>query len=474
MQIPFINTYVKLPDAFFQRTEPSAAVEPQLIAFNAPLAAELGIESAEATDAELAAVFSGKQLLPGSEPLAMVYAGHQFGNFVPQLGDGRAILLGEVVNRSGQQIDLQLKGAGATRFSRGGDGRAALGPVLREYIVSEAMHALGVPTTRSLAAVLSGGPVYRDQALPGAILTRVAASHLRVGTFEYFASRGQTEHLRQLADYAIARHYPDLAQGPNTYLAFFEIVARRQLRLVCKWMSIGFIHGVMNTDNTTISGETIDYGPCAFMDHFRANKVFSSIDRSGRYAYNQQGNIMLWNLANLGSCLVPLIDEDSDKAAKKLEQAFQPLPDFFRKTYFETMGRKLGLADPQPEDSALVESFFSHLAEKNADFTNAFRALTEQRDESGSFFDAWRKRLDQQDQSWEESVQLMRSVNPARIPRNHQIEKAITAAEETGDFSKFAALREALADPYTDDARFLEFTAPPTPEEEVKQTFCGT
>ncbi|MCH8495622.1 MAG: YdiU family protein, partial [Balneolales bacterium] len=350
--INFQNTYVRLPETFYERIVPTVSTSSKLIKLNTELARELGIENIESDG--FAAIFAGNTLLDGSEPLAMAYAGHQFGHFVPQLGDGRAILLGEVIDGAGNRRDIQLKGAGRTRFSRGGDGRAALGPVLREYIVSEAMHALGVRTSRSLAAVLTGDPVYRETPLPGAILTRVASSHIRVGTFEYFAARQDTDSIKVLADYVIERHYPDLGTS-NVYAQLFNSIAAAQADLVSDWMRVGFIHGVMNTDNITVSGETIDYGPCAFMDEYDHGKVFSSIDQYGRYAFGNQPKIMQWNLENLGACLVPLFGEDEEQAIEIVKNGIRMFQSEFTRHWQEKMCAKIGIFDSKPEDLTLLQ-----------------------------------------------------------------------------------------------------------------------
>jgi len=473
LRIPFDNTFVDLPAEFYEETDPAAPPAPRLIAFNEELAAELGIERGDAPDAQLAVLFSGGALPDGARPIATVYAGHQFGHPVPRLGDGRAILLGEVVGPDGRRRDVQLKGAGRTAYSRGGDGRSPLGPVLREYLVSEAMHALGVPTTRALAAVATGEMVLRDRSLPGAVFTRVAASHLRVGTFEYFAARGQVDALRALLDYAIARHDPDLAGDDDRAFAFFQRVADRTLALVARWWGVGFIHGVMNTDNTAVSGETIDYGPCAFMDAFRFDEVFSSIDRFGRYRFENQGPIAMWNLSVLASCLLPLVDGDEARAVARLEEALAELEGAFRAHWLAVMAPKLGIAEPEAADAALAEAFLERLQEEELDYTNAFRALPGELDVRGPFHDRWRERLAREGRPREEVVARMERANPVVIPRNHQVERAIADAR-MGDLDHFHALRAALRAPYTDDPALAPFKAPPAPDEVVERTFCGT
>jgi len=425
-----------------------------------------------------------------SEPLAMAYAGHQFGNFVPQLGDGRAILLGEVVGTDGQRRDIQLKGAGPTPFSRRGDGRAALGPVLREYIVSEAMAALGVPTTRALAAVATGETVWRDADLPGAVLTRVASSHIRIGTFQFFAARGDLEAVRALADHVIARHYPQAGEAADPYRVLLEAVIARQAALVAQWMLIGFIHGVMNTDNTSIAGETIDYGPCAFMDAYHPATVYSSIDRDGRYAYGNQARIAQWNLARLAETLLPLLDADEDAALKQAEAAIAGFVGQFKHAFETGLRRKLGLLGELPGDFALAQDLLVRMANNKADFTRTFRLLTDAalgaendalvRAEFAdpAAFDAWavkwRERLQAEAGGPEKRYESMRRANPAFIPRNHLVEEAIAAAVERADFAPFEALLAAMARPYADQPHAGRYAAAPRPEEIVHRTFCGT
>lgn len=484
--IYFENTYVSLPATFYDRINPTLSSSPKLIRFNNALARELGIESIEPD--ELAAFFVGNKLLDGSEPLAMAYAGHQFGHFVPQLGDGRAILLGEVVDTTGIRRDIQLKGAGRTRFSRGGDGRAALGPVLREYIVSEAMHALGVRTSRSLAAVLTGDPVYRETPLPGAILTRVASSHIRVGTFEYFAARQDTDSIKILADYVIERHYPDLGTS-NVYAQLFNSIAAAQADLVSDWMRVGFIHGVMNTDNITVSGETIDYGPCAFMDEYDHGKVFSSIDQYGRYAFGNQPKIMQWNLENLGACLVPLFGEDEEHAIEIIKNGIRMFQSEFTRHWQEKMCAKIGIFDSKPEDLTFLQDLLTLMKRHLADFTNVFRSLStvvSQNEEDRfapllsnsigvqNWLELWKTRVLSQDLTPLEIEAAMNKVNPAFIPRNHRIEEAIVMATSNNDFSEFETLLQVLAKPYEYRSEFEEYTSPPTADQRVTKTFCGT
>ncbi len=475
--IPFANTYARLPERFYARLAPTPVAAPRLVRLNTALAAQLGLDPDDLT----ADVLSGNLVPEGAEPMALAYAGHQFGNFVPQLGDGRANLLGEVAGR-----DIQLKGAGRTPFSRGGDGRAALGPVLREYLISEAMHALGVPTTRALAAVTTGEPVARETMLPGAIVTRVASSHIRVGTFQYFAARQDTDGVRALADYAIARHYPDV----SGYKAFLEAVIARQAELIARWLLIGFIHGVMNTDNCSIAGETIDYGPCAFMDAYDPATVFSSIDRQGRYAYGNQPRIAVWNLARLAETLLPLLADDDDQAVAIAQETLSGFGRTFEAAYFGGLRRKIGLSVERDGDNALAQDLLTAMAKNQADFTLTFRGLCNaavkpERDAAvrdlfvdPSAYDAWaarwRQRLAFAFETPEARRDAMRAVNPAYIPRNHNVEAALNAAIENDDFGPFEALLTVLSRPFDDQPGFARYAAPPAPSERVHQTFCGT
>ncbi|MGY5806479.1 protein adenylyltransferase SelO [Rhizobium sp. LEGMi198b] len=487
--IPFDNSYARLPPQFFANQAPTPVAAPRLVKFNRALAGDLGLD-ADVLERDGAAIFSGNKLLPGSEPIAMAYAGHQFGGFVPQLGDGRAILLGEVIDRSGRRRDIQLKGAGPTLFSRRGDGRAAVGPVLREYIVSEAMHALGIPTTRALAAVTTGERVYREKVLPGAIFTRVAASHIRVGTFQFFAARGDTDSLRILADYVIDRHYPEIKDRENRYLALLEAVSERQAALIARWLHVGFIHGVMNTDNMTISGETIDYGPCAFMDSYNSAMVFSSIDHQGRYAYANQPAIGQWNIARLGETLLSLIDPSLDAAVDLANAVLKAYGERFQAPWLAGMRAKIGLAAEEDGDLDLIQALLTLMQQQEADFTLTFRrlgALADSADNETAFatgfkdpeatkpwLTRWRERLNRDPQAPAERARAMRSVNPAFILRNHRIEQAIEAAVEDEDFSLFEALLTVLAKPYEDQPAFAPYAEPPQPAERVLQTFCGT
>jgi uncharacterized protein YdiU (UPF0061 family) len=479
MHIPFDNLYARLPDRFYVRLDPTPVAAPKLVRVNAALAETLGIDPLELAGPEGVAVLAGNAVAPGSEPMALAYAGHQFGHFVPQLGDGRANLLGEVVGRDGVRRDIQLKGSGPTPFSRRGDGRAALGPVLREYLISEAMAALGVPTTRTLAAVTTGETVWRETPLPGAVLTRVAASHVRVGTFQYFASRGDVEGVRVLADHAIARHYPEAAGTSDPYRALLEGVVARQADLVAQWLLIGFIHGVMNTDNCSIAGETIDYGPCAFMDGYDPGAVFSSIDHQGRYAYGNQPRMALWNLTRLAECLLPLLD-GNEEAAKEPLEGFAPR---FHAAYLGGLRRKIGLLTEREGDDNLTQDLLALMAADGADFTLTFRGLCDAADGDGSVralfkdgaaFDAWAARW--RGRLAEEAAPgvAMRAVNPAFIPRNHLVEAALAAAVERADFQPFEALMGVLARPFEDDPGLGRYSAPPREEERVLQTFCGT
>ncbi len=488
---PFDNSYARLPDRFFARLPPTPVSEPGLIQLNESLALELGLSPERLKTTEGIEILAGNRVPDGAEPLAMAYAGFQFGGWVPQLGDGRAILLGELIDRDGVRRDIRLKGAGPTPFSRGGDGRAGLGPVLREYIVSEAMARLGIATTRSLAAVTTGEQVARETLLPGAVLTQVAQSHIRVGTFQFFAARRDVEALHALADHVIARHYPEVSQEDKPYLALLAAVIDRQAELVAGWQRIGFIHGVMNTDNTSIAGETIDYGPCAFMDSFHPHTVFSSIDHAGRYAYGNQPSIAQWNLGGLAQTLVPLIDDDEETAIALAKETLQTFAERFAGFYRAGMRRKLGLAEEREGDEALVHDLLTRMAENKADFTLTFRRLSDADDknlaanerasalfENPAAFDewavGWRKRLASESQSPAERQSLMRSANPAYIPRNHRIEEVIVAAVEKSDLGPLQRLIEVLESPYEEQPANERYAAPPRPEEIVHQTFCGT
>jgi uncharacterized protein YdiU (UPF0061 family) len=490
VHFPFEHTYAALPANFFARVAPTPVAAPRLIKLNRALAIHLGLDPDRLSSPEGTEVLAGKRVPEGADPIAMAYAGHQFGQFVPQLGDGRAILLGEVIDADGVRRDIQLKGSGPTPFSRRGDGRAALGPVLREYIVSEAMATLGIATTRSLAAVMTGESVLRETPLPGAVLTRVAASHIRVGTFQYFAARGDTEGVRRLADHVIGRHYPQFADVDRPYHALLEGVIARQADLVARWLLVGFIHGVMNTDNTSISGETIDYGPCAFMDHYDPAMVFSSIDELGRYAYANQPRIALWNLTRFAECLLPLLAEDQDKAVEQAQSALGEFAESFNAAYQAGLRKKLGLFAARDDDFVLAQDLLDAMAKNHADFTLTFRRLSEAVpapvDDSGvrqlfadpSAYDEWavrwRQRISEEMQDPATRQSAMRLVNPAFIPRNHRIEAVIDAAINRDDFAPFEELLTVLSKPYEDQPAFASYAEPPEPHQRVLQTFCGT
>jgi serine/tyrosine/threonine adenylyltransferase len=489
MRFGFQHTYSALPDRFYAPIHPSPVADPRLVVFNTPLARELGLDP-RAIEPEAAELFSGNQLPEDASPIAMAYAGHQFGAFVPRLGDGRAILLGELKASDGALRDIQLKGSGLTPFSRNGDGRAVLGPMLREYIISEAMYALGIPTTRSLAVVTTGERVYREEVLPGAVLTRVAASHVRVGTFQYFAARGDQEGLRDLLDYVIARHYPAAREAQSPALAVLKEVTQRQVNLIARWMLVGFIHGVMNTDNMALSGETIDYGPCAFMDEYDPKTVFSSIDRNGRYSYGNQPAIAQWNLARFAETLLPLIDPDTDEAVKLAMEVLDPFIDQFDALFLAGLRRKIGLSTAGDNDAELVRNLLTTMQHSHADFTLTFRRLTlmvEKSDQQAlvrelfsadsdieSWLRTWQDRLASDPLTPADRVTLMRGVNPAFIPRNHRVHSALTAAEG-GDYEPFRRLLGVLQHPYDDQTDMAaEYGRPPQQSERVLQTFCGT
>lgn len=482
------HSYARLPRAFFQTWQPSPVAEPEWLAFNKALATQLGLPESYWRSAEGLAVFAGNQLPEWAEPLAQAYAGHQFGQYNPRLGDGRALLLAEVIDCDGKRFDIQLKGSGPTPFSRGGDGRSPIGPVIREYLVSEAMHVFGVPTTRALAAVTTGESVYREDAQPGAVFTRVASSHLRIGTFQYIAAQGEPDHIQQLADYVIERHYPDCKEQDNPYLALLAQVISKQAELVAHWMRLGFIHGVMNTDNTSISGETIDYGPCAFIDQYQADKVFSSIDRRGRYAYSNQPPVALWNLARLAESLLSLIADDEKRAVERATDALQQFQPQYEALWLQHMSAKLGISQPSPADKALIDDYLQLLQQHEVDFTLGFRYLSGELQGSAAnqasdlfaqpeAFNSWRERwlarLALQGQDHKALAVQMDQVNPLLIPRNHLIAKAIQQAELHGDLTLFNRLHKAWQTPFADSAD-ADLTAPPKPEEVVQRTFCGT
>jgi len=489
----FDNSYARLPDRFYARLAPTPIREPRLVKLNDRLAQHLGLDPQELSSATGIEILSGNRVPADASPLAMAYAGHQFGAWAPQLGDGRAILLGGVVDRHGVRHDIELKGAGRTPFSRMGDGRAALGPVLREYIVSEGMAALGIPSTRALYVVTTGEAVYRERTLPGAILTRVARSHVRVGTFEFFSGRGDVEALRSLADYVIERHYPDIAEAAKPYRALLDAVAKRQAELVARWMLVGFIHGVMNTDNCSIAGDTIDYGPCAFMDGYHPHTVFSSIDHQGRYAYGNQPRIALWNLARLAQTLLPLLGDDDQRAVAEAQEAIDAYPRYYETAWRAGMARKLGLNEIRDDDIDLAQDLLTIMAENGADFTLTCRGLCELSvadpgaEEETTIrplyadpgaFDSWalrwRRRLAEEVRDQGERRGAMRTANPAFIPRNHLVEKAIRSAVDEADHATFGELMTVLADPFEDQPAHASYAEPPRPEEVVHQTFCET
>ncbi len=488
VHFPFQNSYSTLPDSFFARVAPTPVAAPRLIKLNRPLAVQLGLDPDVLDTPEGAEILAGKTVPAGADPIAMAYAGHQFGHFVPQLGDGRAILLGEVIDRDGIRRDIQLKGSGPTPFSRRGDGRAALGPVLREYIVSEAMFALGIPTTRSLAAVITGEHVMRETVLPGAVLTRVASSHIRVGTFQFFAVRRDTDAIRRLADHVITRHYPDLLQAERPYHALLAGVVARQAELIARWLLVGFIHGVMNTDNSSISGETIDYGPCAFMDAYNPSQVFSSIDEMGRYAYANQPRIALWNLTRLAECLLPLLSDDQEKAVAEAQDILSAFSETFSEAYQAGLRRKVGLFTERDGDEALIQDLLDAMAKNQADFTLTFRKLgdavaDDANDVRAQFMEPaaydewagrWRARIALEPQTATERQVAMNAVNPIFIPRNHRVEAVIQAAVNDDDYAPFEELVKVLAKPYEDQPEFSAYAEPPLPDQRVLQTFCGT
>jgi Uncharacterized conserved protein len=484
----FDNSYARELEGFFAPWQAATVPSPHILLFNHALASQLGLNGAALDSDAGAAIFSGNEIPEGVQPLAQAYAGHQFGNLSPQLGDGRALLLGELLDPDGRRWDIQLKGSGRTPFSRGGDGKAALGPVLREYLMGEAMTALGIPTTRALAAVSTGEIIHRDTPLPGAILTRIAASHIRVGTFQFFAIRNDQEKVRQLADYTIARHYPALKTVKNPYLALFNAVADQQAALIARWMLAGFIHGVMNTDNMSIAGETIDYGPCAFMDRYDPATVFSSIDSQGRYAYGNQPLIAQWNLTRFAETLVELVDSDNEAAIRQLTEAINHFPKVYADYWLQGMRAKLGLHTEEEQDQELAQDFLMTLEGQSVDYTRAFRslsavalgnpaALRSQFDDAetvDAWLQRWQDRLTRQPVQAEEMARHMDRVNPIYIPRNHKVEEALDAATQNRDLSLFRQLLEVLAEPFTERPG-LESYAQPAPESfGVYKTFCGT
>ncbi len=478
----FDNSYARLPKSFFTSLNPTPVRSPKLVILNEPLATSLGLKVQALKCEDGVEVFAGNQIPEGASPLAQAYAGHQFGHFT-MLGDGRALLLGEQINPLGERLDIQLKGSGKTPYSRGGDGRAALGPMLREYIISEAMHALGIPTTRSLAVVSTGQSVLRESELSGAIMTRVAASHLRVGTFQYVAKWCTVEELRALADYTLKRHFPDVEASESRYLSLLQEVIKRQAVLIAKWQLVGFIHGVMNTDNMAISGETIDYGPCAFMDAYDPATVFSSIDVQGRYAYGNQPYIAGWNLARFAETLLPLLHENQDQAVKIAQDAISKFIELYQSNWIAGMRAKLGIFNEEAEDEALIKDLLSMMQKYRADYTNTFRALTfEKLDDTELFVttefaqwqELWKARLSRQQESKALSVQLMRNSNPAVIPRNHRVEEALEAAVEQGDYSVMERLLHVLSSPFAHTPEQDDYSTLPAPSPRPYRTFCGT
>ncbi len=486
MKFTFDNTYAQQMTDFYESCHAAQAPDPKLIKFNSALASQLGLNINDLSN--IIDIFSGNVAPDGASPLAQVYAGHQFGGFSAQLGDGRALLLGEIVDLQGQRVDIQLKGSGRTSFSRGGDGKAALGPVLREYILCEAMHALGIPTSRALAAVTTGETVIRTEPLPGAVFTRVAASHIRIGTFQYFAARSETNKVKQLADYTIARHYPELLSSQNPYLDLLAAVVDTQASLVAQWMLVGFIHGVMNTDNMTVSGETIDYGPCAFMESYDPNTVYSSIDHQGRYAYQNQPPIAQWNLARMAETLLSLIDTDTERAIEMAVEVVNQFPDKYTKYGLQGMRAKVGLTSIEEDDLALMNNLLASMDKQNVDYTLLFRNLAdtiddkqqaayEMFDDAADFrqwIEQWRNRLNRDVLSTSDSVELMNQTNPMYIARNHKVEEAIEAAVSTADYSKFEQLIETLSQPCQLQEGKQDYAKPAPKEFTDYKTFCGT
>ncbi|ADI00382.1 protein adenylyltransferase SelO [Salisediminibacterium selenitireducens] len=474
------QSYIKeLPELFYRITDAQQVQNPELLLFNDTLAKEIGLDP-DQLDASITAIFAGNAFPKGALPFSQAYAGHQFGNFT-MLGDGRAVMIGEQITPAGKRVDLQLKGSGITEFSRGGDGRAALGPMLREYLISEALHALGIPANRALAIVTTGSPVYRQTIQPGAVLTRVADSHLRVGTFQYAAQFGSDDDVRSLADYAIRRHDPDLAEEPDRYHRFLKRVMDRQAKLMADWLHIGFIHGVMNTDNMTISGESIDFGPCAFLDHYDPATVFSSIDREGRYAYGNQPYIASWNLARLAETLIPLIHDDQDEAIAILQEDMKAFAELYQSYWLDGMRRKLGLKESKDGDSTLFTELLQWMEENKADFTNTFRSLSDgsvpdQADgRLNDWITRWQERIKSEGRSVVEAQTMMRTVNPAVIPRNHLVEEALDQAVQKDDLTLFHELLAAVRQPYEGTGIPPRFTEPPSKRfTDGYQTFCGT
>ena len=476
--LDFSNTYVNLPDHFFQRIQPQRVKNPKLLKLNLNLAKSLDLRTEDSGHISINEILSGNKLPEGAEPIAMAYAGHQFGNFVPSLGDGRAILLGEVLTPKKKRFDVQLKGAGITKFSRSGDGRAPLGPVIREYIVSEAMYHLGIPTTRSLSIIKSDDFIQREEPLPCGVLTRVASSHIRIGTFEYFNFRKDIDSLKLLADYTINRHFPSIKSTKNKYQQLLIKVQSINAELVAKWMAVGFIHGVMNTDNTSISGETIDYGPCAFMDHYDANTVFSSIDTQGRYSFANQPSIIQWNLVRLAECLLPLIDENEKKSIEIAQNLLNTFSSLFKDRWLQMMKKKLGIKDQSEDDEELINNLIKWMQQKKPDFTNTFCNLMNydhaddeefEDDEFNNWKREWKKRVESK-----EYLDVMMSCNPTLIPRNYLVEEALSEAETDGKFDKFNELNEIISSPYQLKKVNIKYLETPSKTNIPYKTFCGT
>lgn len=476
------NSYTALPEIFFRRMNPTPVRSPELVILNEPLAQELGLETSEMKSDANIAVLAGNRIPEGSDPIAQAYAGHQFGYFT-MLGDGRALLLGEQITPAAKRFDIQLKGSGRTPFSRRGDGRATLGPMLREYIISEAMNALGIPSTRSLAVAKTGETVIREEEQPGAVLTRVAASHIRIGTFEFASQWGSEKELRSLADYTLQRHFPHAENEENRYLAFLQQVVQRQAALIAKWQLVGFIHGVMNTDNMALSGETIDYGPCAFMDTYDPDTVFSSIDTGGRYAYGRQPDIAVWNLARFAETLLPLLHEDQEWAVQLAQNAIQHFKKLFHDYWLSGMRAKLGIFGEEPEDVSLIEELLKLMHNYSADYTNTFRNLTLDTmtdsilfdsPEFARWYEAWQGRLNRQQKTESASRDLMRKSNPSIIPRNHRVEEALQAAVNQEDYSLMDKLLGVLSNPFAYSREQNAYAALPEPSACPYRTFCGT
>ncbi len=484
----FSNTYSDLPENFYERINPVPVRNPKLIEFNSELSDFLNIDSTKINSENGKLFFSGNLVPEGARPIAIAYAGHQFGNLVPQLGDGRAVLIGEVIAKNKKRFDLQLKGSGKTRFSRNGDGRSPLGPVIREYIISESIHNLGIKSTRSLALVSTGEKVSRETSMPGGILTRIASSHIRIGTFEFFFYKRDLKSLKILADYTLKRHF-NTKKDKNTYKSLLRNVINSQAKLISKWMGVGFIHGVMNTDNTTICGETIDYGPCAFMDHYDPKKVFSYIDFGGRYSFMNQGKIMLWNLSKFAESIIPLLSDNIEDAKKIAIECLKEFPEIFEKNWLKEMRRKIGLTSIQNEDIKIINDFLELIKNENLDFTLSFRNLSnlinsnsKKKDENNfkdknnfnEWFLRWNKRLEKEKLEKSKIALEMNKINPFYIPRNHLVEDVINAAVNNNDFSKLKELLKVVRKPFTKGDFDKKYSLPPLPEEIISNTFCGT